>query len=169
MLDYAVFPDPEVSWRQVVSTSSGQRDTTWQRGHLPYAMEHMTPASFPTSSFVLSVKAQGPTVLPAGSRDACGFAQSDELRARSISDDTFIVESHDAILVRLRSGRAGETPTHGVEEVARLPREADAARGAQLMASPQPDDQTLARREAEMTQPLGLSVATAPRSSTARH
>ncbi len=139
-----------------MSTTSRTSDTILRKSRLPYTVDHVTRAYSSTSSFVLSVKAKGRTVLPAGLRDACGFAVGDELRARPISDGTFVVESHDAILARLRSGRAGETPTGGVEEVVRLRREADAARDAQLMASPQSDDETLARRETELTQLLGL-------------
>ena len=115
----------------------------------------MTQTPRPTASFVLSVKAKGRTVLPAGLRDACGFGTGTTLRARPIGAGSFVVESQDAILARLRDGRPRDEVTEGVDDLIRWRQETEAARHTRLMEEPVVDETMLDTREAELLARIG--------------
>jgi bifunctional DNA-binding transcriptional regulator/antitoxin component of YhaV-PrlF toxin-antitoxin module len=108
------------------------------------------------TTFRLSVKEKGRTVLPAGLQRACGFAPGAELVARPLGQGRFLVESTDAVLSRIWERAADGATVEGVADLSMWRADADAQRWEQLEAAELPPEDVSRERAADLLAELGL-------------
>jgi len=106
--------------------------------------------------FRLSVKDKGRTVLPSALQKACGFAPGTELIARTLGQGQFLVETHDAVLERIRSGVQADSEDNGVDALQEWRLASDAERNENLASPDLPDEATSQSRGTQLLSDLGL-------------
>lgn len=108
------------------------------------------------TTFRLSVKEKGRTVLPMGLQRACGFAPGAELVARPLGNGRFLVESTDAILSRIWERATDDSTEDGVADLSAWRADADTQRWDRLDAAELPPDDVSRERAADLLAELGL-------------
>lgn len=108
------------------------------------------------TTYRLSIKDKGRTVLPAALQRECGFAPGSELLARPIGKGQFIVESADAVLERIWSRLPDRVQPSGVESLREWREDSDTGRSARLESSESVPTDESRQRGADLLTTLGL-------------
>lgn len=108
------------------------------------------------TTFRLSVKDKGRTVLPIGLQRACGFAPGAELVARPLGEGRFLVESTDAVLARIWERAAASDTEDAIAALHTWRAGTDTRRWDQLEAAELPSEEVSQERAANLLADLGL-------------
>ena len=108
------------------------------------------------TTFRLSVKEKGRTVLPMGLQRACGFGPGSELVARPLGNGQFLVESIDAILSRIWERATNDSTEDGFAALSAWRTDAGTQRWDRLDAPELPPEDVSRERAAGLLAELGL-------------
>ena len=108
------------------------------------------------TTYRLTVREKGRTVLPADLQRACGFGVGSELVARRLGPGRFVVETVDAVLERIWSGIPEATAESGVDVLHAWRATSDAARDDRLRSAVLPDEETSRARAECLLDDRGL-------------
>jgi len=108
-------------------------------------------------TFHLAVKDKGRTVLPSALQKECGFAPGSELVARTLGPGSFLVETPEAVLARIREGlRDDALREGGVEALDAWRADSDAQRRERLEQPKLSSERASRRRGQALLDELGL-------------
>lgn len=108
-------------------------------------------------TFHLSVKDKGRTVLPSALQKECGFAPGSDLVARTIGPGSFLVETPEAVLARVRGGLPDDALNEGGVEALDVWRAgSDAERRSRLEEASYSSERTSRQRGNALLDELGL-------------